>query len=954
MIVAGPFSPDKPSAQPSALTHPTTRSTLSDSSMMQSLLRIASDGLHVLDPQGNLLEMSDSFCALLGYTRSELLGKHVAYWDAKWPQEVLIERIQEFLHIDEATFETIHRRKDGQFIPVEVHIKPFLLDSKPLLFCSSRDISHRKQSEDLIRLQADALKNSVNGIAISDARQPDSPLIYVNPAFERITGYRSEEVLGKNCRFLQGTDREQPDLKILRAALQKGQAVKATLRNYRKDGTMFWNRFQISPVQDQEGALSHYVAIINDITERKSSDDFMRLVSQVFLYADESIFVTDPHGRIVEVNPAFTRTTGYTREEVLGQNPNILQSGRHEPRFFADMWAGLLQEGHWSGEIWNRRKNGDIYPDKLTVSVVRNSDGETLSYVCISSDISVIKAQQAELELMALHDALTGLPNRALLNDRLSMALADARRSGGKMAVCFIDLDDFKPVNDTHGHETGDQLLKEVAHRLTSTLRATDTVARLGGDEFILILSELDSEQEFVKTLTRIMTVLSHPYSLNNILITISASVGVTVYPEDDVDAETLLRHADQAMYLAKEAGRNRFHFFDVVDDRKAHIRSEGRTRIETALENQEFILHYQPKVNLRSGKVVGLEALIRWNHPQQGLLSPAGFLPLVENSDLETRLSEWVLREAMRQMAQWHEQGLELAVSVNLPARHLHADSFSAFISGLIAQYPQIPPERLELEVLENVALWDIPRVTRTMTECRSYGVLFSIDDFGTGYASLAYLRRLPVNTIKIDQNFIRDMLNDADDLSIVEGVISLADAFQKAVIAEGMETVDHGNILLYLGCELAQGYGISKPLPADQIPEWVSHYRPAAQWASLLNKRLTRQDIALAFAEVWHRRWVDTVILSLENETTLAPPLDPRQCSFGEWLQGNGRLHYAARPEFQTIDRLHEAVHVLAQNLFNLQHNNAQEAARAAIPHLLDLRNELLQALNALIAAL
>ncbi len=922
--------------------------------MMQSLLHIASDGLHVLDPQGNLLEMSDSFCTILGYTRAELLGKHVADWDAQWPRAELVQRIQDFLQGDEATFETTHRRKDGQLIPVEVHIKPFMLGTEPLLFCSSRDISHRKQSEDLIRLQADALNNSINGIAISDARQPDNPIIYVNPAFERITGYRSEEVLGKNCRFLQGSDRDQPDLKTLRQALQKGQAVKATLRNYRKDGTMFWNRFQISPVQNQEGALTHFVAIVNDITERKSSDDFMRLVSQVFLYADESIFVTDPQGHIVEVNPAFTRTTGYTREEVLGQNPNILQSGRHEARFFADMWAGLLQAGHWSGEIWNKRKNGEVYPDKLTVSVVRNSEGETLSYVCISSDISVIKAQQAELELMALHDALTGLPNRALLNDRLSMALADARRSGGKMAVCFIDLDDFKPVNDTHGHEMGDLLLKEVAHRLTSALRATDTVARLGGDEFILILSELDSEQEFVKTLTRIMTVLSHPYSLNNHLITISASVGVTVYPEDDVDAETLLRHADQAMYLAKEAGRNRFHFFNVVDDRQAHMRSEGRSRIESALAQQEFLLYYQPKVNLRTGKVVGLEALIRWNHPQQGLLSPAGFLPLVENSDLETRLSEWVLQEAMRQMAEWQEQGLDLGVSVNLPARHLHADSFSAFMAHLMAQYPHIPPGRLELEVLENVALWDIPRVTRTMAECRTYGVLFSIDDFGTGYASLAYLRRLPVNTIKIDQNFIRDMLNDADDLSIVEGVISLADAFQKTVIAEGMETVDHGNILLYLGCELAQGFGIAKPLPAQQIPHWVAHYQPAPQWASLQNKRLTRQDIALAFAEVWHRRWVDEVILSLENETTQAPPLDPRQCTFGEWLQGNGRLHYATRPEFQAIGPLHEAVHVLARELFNLQHTHAHEAARAAIPRLLDLRNELLQALNTLIAAL
>jgi len=923
--------------------------------MNESLLHIASDGIHVLDGAGYLVEMGDSFCSILGYTREEMQGMHVSQWDAKWSRAELQElALQSMRQNDDATFETLHRRKNGQVIDVEVHIKRFSLGAEPLLFCSARDISVRKQSESLIRLQAGALNNSVNGIAISDATLLDFPLIYVNPAFEKITGYSSEDVIGRNCRFLQREDRNQPDQSGIRQALENRRAVKATLRNYRKDGSMFWNRFQIAPVQDQEGQTTHFVGIINDITERKVSDDYLKLVSLVFLHADESIFITDPQGSIIEVNPAFTRTTGYSREEVLGRNPRILQSGRHDQAFFAELWKRVLNQGHWSGEIWNRRKNGEIYPDKLTISAVRNDEGETLSYVCLSSDISLLKAQQSELELMALHDALTGLPNRALLNDRLNMALAESRRSGGKMAVCFIDLDDFKPVNDTYGHEAGDLLLIEAAQRMTAILRATDTVARLGGDEFILILSEIHSEKEFPGMLARIMDAIARPYTIGEITVSISASIGVTLYPDDNVDADTLLRHADQAMYLAKEEGRNRYHIFDVVDDRNAHMRSEGRARVEAALEREEFVLHYQPKVDLRTGQVVGLEALIRWQHPNEGLLVPANFLPLIENSDFETRLSEWVIAEALRQMKLWQRDGLDLVVSVNLPARHLHSDGFIPFIVNILAEYPEIPRDRLELEVLETVALWDIPRVTQTMEECRRHGVMFSIDDFGTGYASLAYLRRLPVNTIKIDQSFIRDMLNDPDDLSIVEGVISLAEAFQKQVIAEGVESEDHGTILLYLGCQHAQGFGIAMPMVADLIPGWIKSYRPAPAWVQTHAKRLSRKDIVLAFAEVWHRRWVDDLVARIENRATRIPPLDPGACHFGEWLHGSGNSAYGHLSQFAELNDLHEAVHVLGHEIVHCLEQGQPLAARAKVDGLLTLRDQLIQALHHLISAI
>ncbi|MDA8416339.1 MAG: EAL domain-containing protein [Betaproteobacteria bacterium] len=801
--------------------------------MNEVIMQIASDGLHVLDAHGYLVTMSDSFCAELGYCREELVGQPLSFWDVKFSETSLSERMKGMMALPEHTFETQHRRKNGQLVDVEIHARGFRVGDESLLFCSSRDISLRKQSESLIRLQAGALNNSANGIAIVDATVPDLPLVYVNPAFERITGYSSVDAIGRNCRFLQRDDHDQVELLAVRVALKSGIPVTATVRNYRKDGRMFWNRFQIAPVHDKDRQLTHYVAIINDVTERKLSDDYIRLVSQVFLYADESIFITNPQGLIIETNPAFTRTTGYEREEVLGKNPAFLQSGRHDSAFYSRLWETVMEQGHWSGEVWNRRKNGEIYPDKLTVSVVRNDDGTTLSFVCISSDISLLKAQQDKLERIALHDTLTGLPNRALLNDRLGMALADARRLRKKMALCFIDLDGFKPINDRFGHDKGDQVLIGVAQRMMGTLRATDTVARLGGDEFVVVLSELTHERELVGTLQRLMGAIAMPYELDGQTATVSASIGVTLFPDDDVDAETLLRHADQAMYLAKSRGRNCYHFFDVADDLKTHQRTEGRTRIEQAFVAGEFQLYYQPKVNMVTGKILGVEGLIRWAHPERGLLLPREFLGMVENSEIETKISEWVIERAFQDKVIWkREADLDLPVSVNLPARHLHSVGFSEFIHKKMQAFPGFGAPNFELEVLESVALWDIPLVTQAMNSCRCHGVTFAIDDFGTGYASLDYLRRLPVSVIKIDQSFVRDMLHDQDDCSIVQLIINLAEVFRKEVIAEGVETEQQGAALIQMGCLCGQGFGIARPMPAEKVAHWVRHWTPSSMW--------------------------------------------------------------------------------------------------------------------------
>jgi EAL domain-containing protein (putative c-di-GMP-specific phosphodiesterase class I) len=470
----------------------------------------------------------------------------------------------------------------------------------------------------------------------------------------------------------------------------------------------------------------------------------------------------------------------------------------------------------------------------------------------------------------------------------------------------------------------------------------------LGGDEFVLLFSNISGEAECRHMLARIMDLIAQPLKISGHDIRISASIGVTIYPDDNSDADSLLRHADQAMYLAKEKGRNQFAFFDVAGIFEAHAQEEARHRVEVALEREEFLLHYQPKINLRTGQVIGLEALIRWQHPERGLLPPVEFLPLIEGSDFEIRLSEWVVAEALRQLVVWQKQGLDLAVSVNIPAGHLQSGGFTAFIASAIVRNPGVPADRIELEILETVALMDIDSITRTMEACRELGVRFSIDDFGTGYASLDYLRRLPADTIKIDQGFVRDMLGDPDDLSIVEGVINLADAFQKKVIAEGVETIAHGTMLLHMGCDLAQGYGIARPMAAEDVPSWIRDFRADPAWAHAGNFRLLRQDIALVFADAEHRRWITEMVAYVEEKSGIEPAPNPKGCRFSKWLCGSGQLAYGHLAEFSAIGSIHEAMHVLGKDLANLCTIQQYAEARGRLPELFALMDDLIDSLH------
>ncbi len=557
-----------------------------------------------------------------------------------------------------------------------------------------------------------------------------------------------------------------------------------------------------------------------DISRRKSAEEALCLAASVFSSSYEAIIITDADNRIVDVNPAFTRITGYSREESIGCDPSLLSSGRQSAAFYHAMWEALERHDYWQGELWNRRKDGSEFAEVLSISRVRDREGRLLHHVATFSDISRLKRQEEELNRIAYFDPLTGAPNRRLLDDRLRQAIAHAHRTGKPLAVCVIDLDGFKPINDRHGHKAGDDLLIGIVDRLNAILRASDTVARLGGDEFVLLLEDAEGDA----VLERVLEAIREPMQLGHERVGVSASIGVTRFPEDNVDPETLLRHADQAMYRAKQRGRNCIQYFDTSVEEEQRQRKARQDRLGEALRRREFVLMFQPQVNMRTRRMIGMEALIRWQHPEQGLLPPAAFLPDLAGTELETAVDLWVIDTALAQLVECRAQGMDIGVSVNIGARLLLTPGFVASIRSALERHPGVPPEKLELEILESSALDDIVLATQVLHACRRLGVRIALDDFGTGYASLRHYRQLPVDQLKIDRSFVIDMLADREARAIVGAVVHLARTFERAVIAEGVETPAHAAALVELGCELGQGFGIARPMPGAHIQAWFS----------------------------------------------------------------------------------------------------------------------------------
>ena len=585
---------------------------------------------------------------------------------------------------------------------------------------------------------------------------------------------------------------------------------------------------------DDAGQPQRLSGTIQDISARKQADERQRLTQEVFQSASEGIVVTERDGTIIETNPAFTRITGFASDDVRGLNPRVLKSGAQSPEFYAELWAQLLNDGRWQGEFINRRKDGVSYIQSSRISAIRDADGEISHFCAVISDISEAKASQRHLEFIAYHDELTRLPNRVQLTERMRSAMTSCGDDAqALLSVCHLDLDGFKEINERWGHAVGDELLIEVARRLQSCVRTHDTVARLGGDEFVVVFTGLRDEGDARRAIDRLKQHASEPYVVRAVHKEITLSIGVTIYPLDASDEpDALIRHADQAMFEAKRAGGNRVRYFDREGERRLRDKQQIHDRLLAALNDDELRLHYQPKVDLRNGAVVGVEALLRWQHPQDGLLPPGVFLPAIESSELTQPVGEWVLHAALAQKRDWQRQGIDLPVSVNVFGLHLQRVDFTERLQAILAAYPDVCARGIELEILETTALDDIDAIAARIADCAKLGVQSAIDDFGTGFSSLTYLRKLPAGLVKIDRSFVIDLLDNIEDQALVQGIVGMAHSLGRTVLAEGVESLEHGAHLLRCGCDWAQGYGIARPLPPEDIPAWLADWRVPEAW--------------------------------------------------------------------------------------------------------------------------
>jgi diguanylate cyclase (GGDEF)-like protein/PAS domain S-box-containing protein len=644
--------------------------------------------------------------------------------------------------------------------------------------------------------------------------------IYVNKSWVEITEIKLEQAaIHRWLNALYEEDRPRISA-AWKESLKHHQPFNQEFRFLRTDGKIVWVKGQAATEYDDQQQFMGFVGTITDITILKNNEEQHRMSRVVFENTREGIMVTNADNRIMMINSAFTDITGYDSEEVINLFPSLLNSGRHDDSFFSDLWDILLQTGHWQGEIWNRRKNGEVYPQLMSISSIKNELGDTTNHVAVFADISNIKASEDQLEFLAHHDPLTRLPNRLMLLSRLDHAIEVARREGKMLALLMLDLDRFKNVNDSFGHLAGDELLQQVAKRLLSKLRAVDTVTRLGGDEFTILIEGINSQEDVSKIANSIINALETPWTIsNNIEVRVGTSIGISLFPGHGESALELLQHADAALYQAKNAGRGCIRYFSESLTQAARDRFHIESRLRQAIPNNELRVYYQPKVDIHSGRIIGAEALVRWQDPIDGLIMPFIFIGIAEETGLIKSLGEWVLAETCRQGREWIDAGVPpLNLAVNLSAHQFHHGNIVKTLCDVIDS-SGFPAERLELELTESILMQRESEMVETLNQLRKKGVSLSIDDFGTGYSSLAYLKTFPLDVLKIDRSFVMDIEKDEDDRAITATIIKIAHTLGLRVVAEGVETKEQLEFLDAHGCDMYQGYLMGKPMPADDF---------------------------------------------------------------------------------------------------------------------------------------
>jgi diguanylate cyclase (GGDEF)-like protein/PAS domain S-box-containing protein len=775
-------------------------------------------------PDGSIAFVSATVEKICGYAATMLMAGGTKSWaDLVHPEDRQIQRDQVADNIRDGKQYQIEYRiidADGAEHWVSESGQPERIDSSMGWSVDGiiTDISERKRHEmriaRLLAEQSVILDNVMFGVMSVRQRM----VVSANRRCADLFGYDAADMVGQSTAILfpsieefeMAGKRQYPNIR-------KGYYFSEERQYKKKDGSLFWclvSGCSLDPDAPNDGSIWVYA----DISERKEAEEKLRLAAKVMEHITDGVIVTDANGIIVAVNPAFSQVTSYSELDAIGQNQSILRAESEDVMLYRKLWSELLATGFWRGEIWNRRKDGTLYLEWLTISAVRDENGICTHYVGVFRDITTAKESEQKLDHLAHHDSLTGLPNRMLFNDRLAHAMQRCAREHQQLALLFIDLDRFKNVNDTLGHHVGDELLKQVSHALTANMREGDTLARLGGDEFILLLENIEGQYGTTVVAEKLMSVFEHPFLIADHELFVTCSVGISLFPSDGDDLNMLIRNADVAMYQSKAHGRNLYRFYATEMNSEGVERLRLESMLRRSLEKNEMFLCYQPQINILTGEMVGVEALVRWQHPELGLVSPVRFIPLAEDTGYINQLGKWVLIEACRQMMRWQEAGLAIPkMAVNLSVKQFERGSIVNIVSEIL-QETGLEARRLQLEVTESLIM-NTGDALKFINELSAIGVGLAIDDFGTGYSSLAYLKQLPVQTLKIDRSFIKDIATDPSEEAIATAIIQLGKSLNMSVIAEGVETEKQAAFLLRQGCNLAQGYFYSLPVTPEQI---------------------------------------------------------------------------------------------------------------------------------------
>ncbi|WP_292936301.1 PAS domain S-box protein [Noviherbaspirillum sp.] len=797
--------------------------------LFRQLFDNAADGIFIADKDGQYTDVNTSACRMLGYRRDELIGMRITDLIPEEDKERLATARAYFLQDSEhaQVGEWKLQHKNGEFIPVEVNAR-ILPDGRWMAIV--RDIGERMRIQRELEHYAEELQDLYDHAPCGyHTLDGDGVFLQINKTELDWLGYDSEELIGKKkVTELLTEESKKKFSENFPKFLDPGRVRDLEVEFIRKDGSILPVMLSASIVFDLDGGIVSSRTTLFDMTELAEAQKKLRQAATVFEHTTDAILITDAGGTIVAVNKAFSQITGYQPEEVIGRNPRILKSDRQDHEFYRSLWSSIEQTGSWQGEIWDRRKSGEHFPAWETITAVRDDSGRITDFISVFSDITTIKATEEKLTQLAYHDVLTGLPNRLLFNDRITQALAHAKRHHTRAALLLLDLDRFKLINDTLGHAAGDQLLQVIAARLKTAIREEDTVARLGGDEFAIILPQVDSIEDAAMFAQKLTKLVSLPLPLSNQMLTISTSVGIGIFPDDALDPETLSKSADMALYGAKDKGRNAYEFYTPEMTRTATETLLIDRDLRHALTLNQLELFYQPQVSLATGRIVGVEALIRWNRPHHGLQLPGRFIPIAEETDLIESIGDWVFDTAWAQLQLWRAEGMPpVRLAINLSVRQIKRPHLVDEIRKKLGAVPPYTDIGLDLEVTET-AMQIEPDTVDALRELKALGLNIVIDDFGTGYSSLNSLKHLPVDILKIDRSFIRGIPMDSGDKAIASAIVAMGHSLGMRVVAEGVETHEQLQFVMEQHCDDVQGFLLYPPMPADECGRFLMSGMP------------------------------------------------------------------------------------------------------------------------------